>query len=225
MIHAAGLKPAPRSAAIIGCDSNGLIPVSEDSPITHLLARAARGDREVDDALAAAVVVRLEQLAARAMFQHNRGSVEGLTIEPAMLAHDALLKILEQPREFENRRHFFAYATQIMVNALISHLRQRHAAKRGGGMARITLSALVDDQLTELDFESMPPALEALQAVDARKADLVSLRVFWGASMEEAAELLGISLSSAERDWRFARRWLAARLVEDGADDGRQASM
>lgn len=199
--------------------------MSEQTPITELLARAARGDRDVDAALAAAVVVRLEQLAARAMAQHNHGSVDGLTIEPAMLAHDALLKILEQPREFENRRHFFAYATQIMVNALISHLRQRHAVKRGGGMDRITLSALIDDQSNALDFEHMPPALDALRAVDPRKADLVALRVFWGASMEEAAELLGISLSSAERDWRFARRWLAARLVADAAEDDRQAPL
>lgn len=194
--------------------------LTDDPPITDLLARAADGDRSVDDALAAAVLARLERLAGKAMAAHNEGRVDGLTIEPAMLAHDALLKLLEQPRSFDNRGHFFVYATQMMVNAMISHLRQRHARKRGGGLARVTLSALVDeDALTAVDLERVPPALAELHAIDERKANLVSLRVFWGASMEEAADLLGVSLSSAERDWRFARRWLAARLADEAAGE------
>lgn len=192
--------------------------MSEEKPITLLLARAARGDREVDDALAAAVVERLEQIASREMALRNNGGLHGLTIEPAMLAHDALLKILEQPQEFENRRHFFAYATQIMANAMISHLRRRNAAKRGGGQIAVTLSAVVDTDALDFELDEMPAALRELEALDQRKADLVGLRVFWGASMEEAAELLGVSLSSAERDWRFARRWLAARLSAAAAD-------
>jgi RNA polymerase sigma factor (TIGR02999 family) len=192
--------------------------VSEEKPITLLLARAARGDRDVDAALALAVVERLEQIASREMAVRNNGGLHGLTIEPAMLAHDALLKILEQPQEFENRRHFFAYATQIMANAMISHLRRRNAAKRGGGQIAVTLSAVIDSDALDFELDEMPAALKELEALDRRKADLVGLRVFWGASMEEAAELLGVSLSSAERDWRFARRWLAARLSAAAAD-------
>jgi RNA polymerase sigma factor (TIGR02999 family) len=192
--------------------------VSEEKPITLLLARAARGDRDVDAALALAVVERLEQIASREMAVRNNGGLHGLTIEPAMLAHDALLKILEQPQEFENRRHFFAYATQVMANAMISHLRRRNAAKRGGGQIAVTLSAVIDSDALDFELDEMPAALKELEALDRRKADLVGLRVFWGASMEEAAELLGVSLSSAERDWRFARRWLAARLSAAAAD-------
>lgn len=192
--------------------------MSEEKPITLLLARAARGDRDVDAALALAVVERLEQIASREMAVRNNGGLHGLTIEPAMLAHDALLKILEQPQEFENRRHFFAYATQIMANAMISHLRRRNAAKRGGGQIAVTLSAVIDSDALDFELDEMPAALKELEALDRRKADLVGLRVFWGASMEEAAELLGVSLSSAERDWRFARRWLAARLSAAAAD-------
>lgn len=199
--------------------------MSEEKPITVLLARAARGDRDVDAALAAAVVERLEQIASREMAVRNNGGLHGLTIEPAMLAHDALLKILEQPQEFENRRHFFAYATQIMANAMISHLRRRNAAKRGGGQVAVTLTAVVDTDALDVGLDEMPAALRELESLDRRKADLVGLRVFWGASMEEAAALLGISLSSAERDWRFARRWLAARLgpaAPDGSDPAAQ---
>lgn len=192
--------------------------MSEEKPITLLLARAARGDRDVDAALALAVVERLEQIASREMAVRNNGGLHGLTIEPAMLAHDALLKILEQPQEFENRRHFFAYATQVMANAMISHLRRRNAAKRGGGQIAVTLSAVIDSDALDFELDEMPAALKELEALDRRKADLVGLRVFWGASMEEAAELLGVSLSSAERDWRFARRWLAARLSAAAAD-------
>lgn len=192
-----------------------------EQPITQLLGRVARGDRDADGQLAAAVVQRLEQIASHEMAARNRGGLHGLTLEPRILAHDALLKILEQPRDFENRRHFFAYATQIMARAMIDYQRRRGAHKRGGDQLRISLSdARASDDL--LDVAEVAAALEALEDLDARKADLVRLRVFWGATMDEAAQVLGLSLSSVERDWRFTRRWLASRLGDGdsgGEDD------
>ena len=194
--------------------------MDHDTPLTQLLMRVARGDRDADAALAEAVLARLEQIAAGELASRNHGGLHGLTIEPAMLAHDALLKLIEQPREFENRRHFFAYATQVMANAVISHLRKRNAAKRGGGMIAISLAGLSGDEVAAEELEEVPVALRELEALDQRKADLVGLRVFWGASMEEAAGLLGISMSTAERDWRFSRRWLAVRL-QQGEPEGK----
>lgn len=187
-----------------------------DAPITQLLDRAARGDRDADEALVAAVVGQLERIARKQLAAGNRGGLDGLTMEPQMMAHDALLKLFEQPVEFENRRHFFAYATQVMARAIIDYQRKRNAQKRGGNLQRVTLSWVRDE--STLDLSDVPDALTELQALDPRKAELVGLRVFWGASMEEAAELLEISLSTAERDWRFARRWLAERLA-DTTDD------
>ncbi|AKS41223.1 ECF-type sigma factor [Wenzhouxiangella marina] len=183
-----------------------------EPPITQLLADAARGDQAADTRLVAAVVQRLEQIARREMAGMNQGRVDGLTMEPRMLAHDALLKILERPLEFENRRHFFAYATQVMARAMIDYQRRRQAQKRGGDQLRVTLNEVSDE--IDVDLSHVPKVLKELEALDARKAELVGLRVFWGASMREAAELLEISESTAERDWRFARRWLAARLAE-----------
>lgn len=181
-----------------------------DQPITQLLSRAARGDKGADSRLIAAVVQRLEQIAGREMAACNNGRVDGLTMEPRMLAHDALLKILERPIEFENRRHFFAYATSVMSRAMIDYQRRRRAQKRGGEQLRVTLTDVTSD--VDYDLAAVPPALEELAELDARKAELVNLRVFWGMNMREIAELLEISESTAERDWRFSRRWLGARL-------------
>jgi RNA polymerase sigma factor (TIGR02999 family) len=184
-----------------------------DAPITQLLDRAARGDRDADEALVTAVVGQLERIARNQLAAGNRGGLDGLTLEPQMVAHDALLKLFDQPVAFENRRHFFAYATQVMARAIIDYQRKRAAQKRGGDLQRVTLSRVHD--ASSLDLFDVPEALTELQELDPRKAELVGLRVFWGATMEEAAELLDISLSTAERDWRFARRWLADRLDSD----------
>ncbi|HMA98050.1 MAG TPA: ECF-type sigma factor [Wenzhouxiangella sp.] len=184
----------------------------DDQPITRLLAAAAEGEFQADDRLINAVVGRLEQIAAREMAAGNRGGLDGLTLEPRMLAHDALLKILDRPVEFENRRHFFGYATRVMARALIDYQRRRNAQKRGGPHMNVTLAEIAEDEV--FDGDDVPAALEELEALDPRKAELVGLRVFWGASMAEIADLLEISASTAERDWRFARRWLAARLNE-----------
>lgn len=82
---------------------------------------------------------------------------------------------------------------------------------------KVTLAELVEEQA--FDMDDVPVALQELEALDSRKAELVGLRVFWGASMSEIADLLEISPSTAERDWRFARRWLVARLSEGHTDE------
>lgn len=182
----------------------------KDEPITQLLSEAAQGDRAADSRLVDAVVQRLEQIAGRQMAACNNGQLDGLTMEPRMLAHDALLKILDGPVEFENRRHFFSYATSVMSRAMIDYQRRRNAQKRGGEHLRVTLTDLSSN--ADYDLAEVPPVLEELAELDARKAELVNLRVFWGMSMREIAEILEISESTAERDWRFSRRWLGARL-------------
>lgn len=182
-----------------------------DNPITHLLEQLARGDNGAEARLAEAVIDRLERIAARELAQRNRGGLDGLTLEPGVFASDALIKLLEAPVGFENRRHFFSYATTAIVRAIIDYQRQRATQRRGGDLLRVTLSGLADSS-GEIELEHVAPALEELEQLDPRKADVVRLRVFWGASMEEIAATLGVSLSSAERDWRFSRRWLAVRL-------------
>ena len=191
--------------------------------ITEHLKGVARGESDSADRLAAAVLDQLRVIARREMSSRNRGPVEALTIEPGMLASDALMKIFDGRPELENRRHFFAYATQVMVRALIDYQRQRTAKKRGGDLVRVTLSGLGSglgsgqgsgdgSNQDAIDIESLPPVLSQLAELDARKAEVVQLRVFWGKTVPEIAELLDTSPSTIDRDWRFARRWLATQL-------------
>lgn len=180
--------------------------------ITEYLRGVARGESGSDDQLAAAVLDQLRAIARREMSARNRGRVEALTIEPGVLASDALMKIFDGRPELENRRHFFAYATQVIVRALIDYQRQRNAKKRGGDLVRVTLSGLGARGEGPIDVETLPPALARLAELDARKAEVVQLRVFWGMTVPEIAELLETSPSTIDRDWRFARRWLATQL-------------
>ena len=177
----------------------------------------ARGDAESAERLATAVIDDLRRIARREMSVRHHRPLEALTIEPAMLAGDALMKIFDGRPEFGNRRHFFAYATQVMVRALVDYQRQRQARKRGGGLVRVTLSGVGqagDGALGEpaLDVEALPPILAHLAELDPRKAEVVQLRVFWGMTIPEIAEVLETSPSTIDRDWRFAKRWLATEL-------------
>jgi RNA polymerase sigma factor (TIGR02999 family) len=181
-----------------------------EQPITQLLGRLAKGEAGAEEELAEAIAGRLERIAGREMARRNQGRLDGLTLEPRVLADDALLKILESPVEFENRRHLFSYATQIIVRSMIDYQRVRRSQKRGGDQVRVTLAGL--EALEAIDIQRLPPILEELEALDPRQADVVKLRVFWGATMDQIGHVLGVSTSTADRDWRFSRRWLAARL-------------
>jgi RNA polymerase sigma factor (TIGR02999 family) len=188
--------------------------VMEKQPITALLTRMARGDHAAEERLAEAVVERLEQIAGREMARHNRGHLDGLTLEPRVLAHDALLKILQGPVEFENRRHLFAYATKVIIRAMIDYQRRRRAQRRGGDFLRVTMSGL--DSAEAVEIEQFPEILDELEQLEPRHAEVVRLRVFWGATIAQTAQVLGVSTPTVERDWRFARRWLANRLASGG---------
>jgi RNA polymerase sigma factor (TIGR02999 family) len=117
--------------------------------------------------------------------------------------------------DFENRRHFFSYATQVMLRALTDYQRARAAAKRGGDRVQVTLAGFGRrDEPLESAAEEIRGALAELEELDPRKAEVVALRVFWGCSMAEVADTLDTSLRTAERDWRFARSWLRKRLAD-----------
>ncbi len=190
--------------------------VSEE-PITRLLHEFCDGADPGGDRLAAAVLDRLRAIAYYEMSARSSEAIDALTIEPGVLANDALMKVLGKKPSFANRRHFFSYATQIMVNALIDYQRERRTQKRGGGMVQVTLSGLGLSEESVLDVETLPPILEQLRELDPRKAEIVQLRVFWGMNLEEVAKALEVSVSTVERDWRFARRWLSSQLRRSGS--------
>lgn len=181
--------------------------------ITLLLEQAAAGDREALDVLVQRVYQDLERVAGRRLRDRFGPNLAGITLEPAALVNETFLKLLRQPLRFENRRHFFAFATRVMLRALIDYERTRSAAKRGGDQVRVTLTGLGGgpEPLTT-GPEMVRASLAELEELDPRKAEVVALKVFWGMEMQEIAATLEVSLRTVERDWRFARSWLSSRL-------------
>jgi RNA polymerase sigma factor (TIGR02999 family) len=200
-------REAPPSAS--GCSSRDM---DEHDGITRAIRRAADGDAAALDDVVAWAYVHLERLAAAQMRQAFGRDLAGVTLEPAALVNETFLKLLEEPLNFENRRHFFAFASTVLKRVLLDYHRRRSAAKRGGGALHVTLSGLQEGQPSSTGVVGLVRALEELEAFDARKAEVVSLRLLWGLEMSEIADAMEVSLSTVERDWRFARSWLAERL-------------
>jgi RNA polymerase sigma factor (TIGR02999 family) len=185
-----------------------------DKTLTQWLHEASDGSPEAFEEVATRVYVELERVAARQLWQRFGGAQAGLTLDTASLVHETFLKLLEAPRDFENRRHFYAFASKVMLRVLLDYTRGRAAAKRGGDQVRLTLSGMAApadaSPTSSLDLNR---SLERLEGLDPRKAEIVKLRVLWGLELQEIADLLGISLRTTERDWSFSRRWLTAALM------------
>ena len=188
--------------------------------VTRLLERYAGGDRGATEELAQAVYPRLMEIAERGLKRRHGGDLAGLTIEPAVLVNDVILRVLDEGRAFDNRRHFYSFAAQVLKHLLTDYERARRAKKRGGHLLRVTLTGLKSSaQEPSVELTRVPEILDDLEKLDRRMAEVVQLRVFFGFEIREVAEILGISTATVDRDWRFARRWLAARLVSGRAEE------
>ena len=151
----------------------------------------------------------------------------GQTLQPTALVHEAYLRLVKNHDPgWEGRRHFFGAAAQAMREILIEQARRKRSRKRGGGARRVELSeglALIEPPAD--DLLALDEAIEQLRAEKPHLAEVVLLRYYTGLSVEETADVIGRSVSSVTRDWRFARAWLAGRLgdctptdPEEGAD-------
>ena len=173
------------------------------SDVTRLLAAIQHGDARAGEELLPLVYAELRQLARAKMAREQPGH----TLQPTALVHEAWLRLGEQ--SFENRAHFFGAAAEAMRRILIERARRKLAAKHGAGAEHVDADEIEiaapskDDELL-----AVHEALDALAAHDARKAELVKLRYFAGLSIDEAAEVLGISAPTAKRDWTYSRAWL-----------------
>jgi RNA polymerase sigma factor (TIGR02999 family) len=178
--------------------------------VTRLLEALQHGDARAGEELLPLVYAELRQLARAKMAREQPGH----TLQATALVHEAWLRLGDQ--RFENRGHFFAAAAEAMRRILIDRARRRQAAKHGAGAEHVDVHQIEiaapagkDDDLLALH-----DALTALEAHDARKADLVKLRYFTGLSFEEAAEILQVSIPTAKRDWTYARAWLYRRIQD-----------
>ena len=177
--------------------------------VTHLLDRLRAGDPHASSELFDRVYDELKRMAAaqvRAEVGHSQS--------PTELVHEAYLRLFPGPTPaFADRAYFFAAAATAMRRVRVDHARARNARKRGGGQGRIELDSglgVVDEP--DLDLVAVDEALNKLAAMDPERAKLVELRFFAGLAMLQVAEVLGVSLATAERRWTYTKAWLLAEL-------------
>jgi RNA polymerase sigma-70 factor (ECF subfamily) len=188
---------------------------AEDSKdVSGLLAAWNNGDEAALDRLTSFLYPELRRIARG----HLRGRAAGESLESAALANEAYLKLTRAGGiRCENRVHFLALCSQMIRRILVDHARSRQSAKRGGNEVRVPLDdALLAAQARGIELLDLDEALSALSQTDARKGRVVELRYFGGLSVEETAEVLGISPETAKRDWRMAKAWLFNALTEHG---------
>jgi RNA polymerase sigma factor (TIGR02999 family) len=184
--------------------------------VTHLLIAIERGDPDALGQLWLLVYDELRRLAGAQLAREKAGH----SLDATALVHEAYLRLAaDAEARFANRRHFFATAAQAMRRILVENARARGRAKRGGGRRREhpDLDAL-DAAAPAEDLLALHDALEQFAAHDPVKAKLVELRFFAGLTLEQAAECLDISLSTADRAWRYARAWLYAAMAGDESE-------
>ena len=176
--------------------------------LTGLLRAWNAGDPSAKDQLVALVYAELRRRAAAYLRRERRDH----TLRPTDLVHEAYLRLSAQHSGFKNRDQFFGVAASLMRRILVDHARARAAAKRRGDL-RVTLTGDVAKAgAPEADVIEVDRALTELTALDERQGRLVELRFFSGLTAKEAAQALGISLATANREWAFAKAWLFRRL-------------
>ncbi len=184
--------------------------------VTRVLACVDRGDPAAAEELLPLVYAELRRLAADKMAQERPGQ----TLQPTALVHEAYVRLVDQPRavRWNSRGHFFAAAAESMRRILVERARHKNSQKAGGRYGRA--------ELTDVEAPADPPiddvlalhdALARLEQKDRRKAELVKLRYFAGLTSEEAARALGISPSTADNDWAYARAWLRLEMGDGAA--------
>ena len=186
--------------------------MSESQEVTVLLAALTRGDDGAASKLIPVVYDELRRLAGNYM---RRERVDH-TLQATALVHEAYLKLVEQRSvNWQSRAHFFGVAAQLMRRILIDHARGHSRQKRGGEQKKVSLDEMLVFSEQQADkLLAVDDSLNHLAKLDPRQAHVVELRFFGGLSVEEAAEVLGVSPKTVKRDWSVAKAWLYADLKE-----------
>ena len=194
----------------------------EEKGITQLLAEVHRGREGAMDDLMNIVYMDLRRIAEKQVSRQNALRSRKITLQPAELVNETFLKLIKQRNDYDSRGHFFAIASRTMLRVLIDHHREKTRQKRGGERFRVSLSQVENRLATEPNVEipAFVEAMEKLESLAPRTADVAKLRLLWGLTSTEAARALDVSVSTIEREWRFVRRWLAAELsVSHGGNE------
>jgi RNA polymerase sigma factor (TIGR02999 family) len=178
--------------------------------VTQILEAVGRGETKAANELLSLVYEELRRLAAAKM----ASEAPGQTLQATALVHEAWLRLTsDEKRKWNDRTHFFAAAAEAMRRILVDNARRKQAQRRGGTPQRTDMPEIACAVAeNEEQILAVNEALEKFAAQDQQKAELVKLRYFVGMTIEEAAEVLGISSGTAKRHWAYARAWLAQEI-------------
>jgi RNA polymerase sigma factor (TIGR02999 family) len=183
--------------------------------VTRILSAIQQGDPRAAEQLLPLVYDELRQLAAQKLARENPGQ----TLQATALVHEAYLRLVARPAgesggagpEWDSRGHFFAAAAEAMRRILVEKARRKQRLRHGGGLHQQPLEEnepAIASPADPLDLLALHEALDRLETASPRRAQLVKLRYFAGLALPEVAQMLGISQSTAEADWTYARAWL-----------------
>jgi len=181
--------------------------------ITALLVGYGRGDKEALDKLMPIVYDELRRQAAR----YLRREQAGHTLQTTALIHEAYVRLVDQRNvQWQNRAHFFGIAAQMMRRILVDHARTKKRAKRGGSDVKVSLAdATIPVKGQDLDVVALDEALNRLAEIDEQQSRVVELRFFSGLTVEETAEVMGVSPATVKRDWSMAKAWLHREMSRE----------
>ena len=210
VVYTCSRAPVKSGNCLVKDVENSLVTTSSPQDVTRLLIQLTDGNRTVLDELLPLVYGELRSLAAN----YLRRERSAHTLQPTALVHEAYLRLVDQNQvRWQNRAHFFGVAAQMMRRILVDHARGHNAEKRGGEIHKLSLDEnidVTDERAT--DLISLDDALTALAAIDEQKSRIVELRFFGGLSVEETAEVLGVSAPTVKRQWRMAKAWLYGQV-------------
>jgi RNA polymerase sigma-70 factor (ECF subfamily) len=181
------------------------------SGVTELLIAWSDGRRDALENLIPLVYEDLRRLAAGYMRQETAGHA----LQPTALVHEAYVRLIDQKQvKWRNRAHFFGVAASMMRRILVDHARRRRAEKRDGNRERVTLTdnEVAAEGPREIDVLALHESLEQLATFDPQQERIVELRYFGGLTIEETAEVVGVSPATVVREWTIAKAWLRANL-------------
>lgn len=175
--------------------------------LTQMLIQLSEGKSQVIDDILPLVYQELRSLAGNYLRRERADH----TLQPTALVHEAYIKLIDQTQvKWQNRAHFFGIAANIMRRILVDHARKHGAHKRGGDAEKMPLEEeiLIVSEGKSAELLALDEALENLAKLDPQKSKIVELRYFGGLSIEETAEVIGVSVPTINRQWRMARAWL-----------------
>jgi RNA polymerase sigma-70 factor (ECF subfamily) len=189
-----------------------MVSSPETAKITQLLIEWNNGHSGALEDLLPLVYGELRRLAARRLRRERPDH----TLQPTALVHEAYIRLVDQRRvRWQNRAHFYGVAAQVMRRILVDRARKRGADKRGAGWQRVTLVGdKTPNASRDVDVLALDDALQRLAALDPQQERIVELRYFGGLTLDETAEVIGISTATVKREWAIARAWLRAELSD-----------